>query len=223
MDANRQFWNEQQHKLRELLFHSEQRAAAIDLFLVQHAMVHSSIMAPGQPWSFEDEVLAGLTETQMRRIPQGKEQSIAWALWHIARTEDVTMNLLLAASPQVFDRDNWGEHLHLTRRDIGTAMHCTAIAELSAQIDLAALRAYRVAVGRRTQEIATQLLLHELRQPVETERLQAVVAQGALVEDAYEVKKYWGRHPKANLLLMPATRHPFTHLNEALRLRKKRD
>ncbi|MFN8488392.1 MAG: DinB family protein [Caldilineaceae bacterium] len=221
MNANREFWNEQQHKLRALLLHSEQRAAAIDLFLAQHAMVHSAIMAPGHPWSFEDEVLEGLTEAQIRRMSQRKEQSIAWALWHIARTEDVTMNLLLAASPQVFDIGNWGEHLHITRRDIGTAMHGAAIAELSDQIDIPALHGYRVAVGRRTQEIVTQLLLHELRQPVEAERLQAVVAQGALVEDAYEVKAYWGRHPKANLLLMPATRHPFTHLNEALRLRKK--
>jgi hypothetical protein len=32
---------------------------------------------------------------------------------------------------------------------------------------------------------------------------------------------YWGGHPAANLLLMPATRHSFVHLNEIKRMLPK--
>ena len=34
--------------------------------------------------------------------------------------------------------------------------------------------------------------------------------------------KYWGKRDTAGLLLMPATRHNFIHLNEALRLKQAR-
>ena len=33
--------------------------------------------------------------------------SIAWFIWHMTRIEDVTMNLLLAGSPEVFSSANW--------------------------------------------------------------------------------------------------------------------
>ena len=33
--------------------------------------------------------------------------------------------------------------------------------------------------------------------------------------------KYWGGNPNANLLLMPATRHPLVHLNEISRMNPK--
>jgi len=61
----------------------------------------------------------------------------------------------------------------------------------------------------------------ELRQIVEAERIERVKAEGALVPAAYGVAEYWGRHTKGNLLLIPATRHSFTHLNEAGRVRQK--
>ena len=61
----------------------------------------------------------------------------------------------------------------------------------------------------------------ELRQRVEPARIERVKAEGAVVPAAYRVAAYWGRHTKGNLLLIPATRHSFTHLNEAGRVRQK--
>jgi hypothetical protein len=96
------------------------------------------------------------------------------------------------------------------------------IAQFSAVIDIEALRAYRVAVGRRTQEIVRQLAAEELKQKVDPARLQRVWDEGAVVEAARGIADYWGRRTIAGLLLMPATRHNIVHLNEALQIKRRR-
>jgi hypothetical protein len=65
-------------------------------------MLHSAQMAQAGLWSFEDEVLQGLADPDLRRIPPDEEHSITWVLWPLARIEDVTMNLLVASRPQLF-------------------------------------------------------------------------------------------------------------------------
>ena len=184
-------------------------------------MLHTVSLMPGSHWSFQDEISADLTDQQLRHIPSGKLHSIAWLLWHIARTEDITINLLLANADQLLYADHWFERLTVPIRDIGTEMSASDSTELSAHIDIAALRAYRRAVGQRTREIVQKVTARELRQRVEAERIERVKAEGALVPAAYGVAEYWGRHTKGNLLLIPATRHSFTHLNEAGRVRQK--
>ena len=191
------------------------------LFLKHHAMLHSATVAQTESWSYEDEVLNDMTEEQLRRLPQNSDHSVAWLIWHMARCEDITMNLLVAGSPQILLRDNWLERMKITVRDTGNAMDQVAIANFSAAIDVAALRAYRVAVGRRTQEIARQLGPEDLPQKVAPARLQQVWTEGAVVEAARGIADYWGRRTVVGLLLMPATRHNIVHLNEALKLKRK--
>ena len=52
-------------------------------------------VAGAEPWSFEDAVLDDMTEERIRRVPRNCEHSVAWIIWHIARCEDITMNLLV--------------------------------------------------------------------------------------------------------------------------------
>jgi hypothetical protein len=221
VEANRQYWSDQQQRFRRLLLLSDRHTEAIHAFLEQHAMLHTASLVPGSRWSFQDEISADLTDQQLRHIPSARLHSIAWLLWHSARTEDVTINLLLANTNQLLYAEHWFERLAIPTRDIGTEMTATDIAALSAQIDIAALCAYRQAVGRHAREVVQQVTAGELRQRVEAERIERVKAEGALVPAAYGVAEYWGRHSKANLLLIPATRHSFTHLNEAGRVRHK--
>jgi hypothetical protein len=96
------------------------------------------------------------------------------------------------------------------------------MAALSATIDVDALRAYRLAVGCETREIVQQLGPETLKQKVEPSRLQQVLDEGAVVEAARGIVDYWSRRNIAALLLMPATRHHLTHLNEAYRLKRRR-
>jgi hypothetical protein len=179
-------------------------------------------MAQTEPWSFEDELLNDMTDEQIRRIPQNCDHSVAWNIWHIARIEDVAMNLLVAGSPQILHRDNWLERMKISVPHTGNAMDREEMVALSASISIVGLRDYRLAVGRRTREIVKELSVNDLQQKVQPSRLQQVMDEGALVEAAGGIKDYWGRRNIAGLLLMPATRHPLSHLNEALRLKRRR-
>lgn len=185
-------------------------------------MLHSAKMAQTEEWSFEDAVLDDMTEELIRRIPQNCEHSVAWLIWHIARCEDITMNLLVAGSPQVMIRDNWLDQMGITVRDTGNTMDEQVMADFSNAINIEAMRAYRVAVGRRTREIVQGLEPEDLKQKVDPSRLQRVMAEGAVVETARGLIDYWGKRDTAGLLLMPASRHHIVHLNEALKLKKRR-
>lgn len=199
----------------------EQFKLAVPLLLSQHAMLHSTSMAQTEPWSFEDWVFEDLQADQLRRIPPRGEHSVAWNIWHIARIEDIAMNILVADSPQVFHQDNWQVKLNIGVQHSGNAMSQAEIADLSTRIDLDELRAYRASVGRRTREIIQQLQPQDLKKKVEPTRLQRVMDQGALVEASREIADYWSRRDIAGLLLMPATRHNLVHLNESLNIKSK--
>jgi len=220
MEAYRKLCLKRQTELRSVLGHMEQYDQAIQLFFHQHAMLHSAKMAGTEPWSFEDEILDDITDEQFRSIPAKGEHSIAWAFWHIARIEDVCMNLLVAGSPQVLHQDDWLARMRVSVQETGNAMGPAGIAELSAHLDLQVLRAYRLVVGRRTCSIIADLSPQDLKRKVEPARLQRVLDEGAVLEPAHGLIDYWGRRDIAGLLLMPASRHLLVHLNEALQIER---
>lgn len=194
---------------------------ALPIFLSQHAMLHTAQLDVRVHWSCQDEVLSGLTPEQMRAVPKGSPHSVAWKIWHIARCEDVTMNLLLAGSPQVLTSGNWPGKLGITCVSVGNEMSGEEIAGMSDAINLKALLAYRLAVGRRTRSIVRRLDVDSLWKPPTPDRLQRLFEEGAVIERVAWLRDYWGGHPAANLFLMPATRHNLVHLNEIARMRSK--
>ena len=222
VESYRKQLNNQQTELRRVMTDSGRFEEAIALFLSQHAMLHSEKMAQTGVWSYEDAVLDDMTEAQIRRIPRNCEHSVAWTIWHMARIEDVAMNILVAGDRQVLHQDDWPARLKTTARDSGNNLAVEDVAILSAALDIDALRAYRVAVGRRTQKIVKQLSPEGLEQKVDPVRLQRVKDEGAIVEAASGITDYWGKRTVAGILLMPVTRHNLVHLNEALRLKQRR-
>lgn len=220
MDPNRKRWNEGHQRLNRALAAGD-RDKAIELFLNQHAMIHSARMAKGWLWSFEDEVLNSLTDEQIRKIPPGGEHSIAWILLHLARIEDITMSMLVAGTEQIFTRGGWAEKLNVDIVHSANKMSEAGVANISVKIDINALKAYRLAVGYRTRQIVQKLEAADFKKKVAPARLQQVLDEGAVISEAMEVINYWGTRTIAGLLLMPATRHNILHLNEALRIRQE--
>jgi len=222
MDPNRKHWNEQLKLLRKTLNHPEDVQTAIDLFLHQHTMVHDAEMSNSRLHSFADEVWEGASEATLRCVPPKFEHSIAWIIWHLARIEDMTMNGLLAGKTQVFSQDDWHTKLKIEFRHSGNVVMDDAdVTDLSQTIDIDALKAYRLAVGRSTQEVVKALEADDLERTVEPARLQELLENGSVVEEASDLLTYWGNLTFAGLLLMPPTRHNFVHLNEALKVKKK--
>jgi hypothetical protein len=221
MDPRRKLWNQQQQALRQSLACLDNPTRAIELFLSQHAMLHAAGMSQMGLYSFEDEILGGLSEQQMRIIPRNLDHSIVWVLWHMTRIEDATMNLLVAGSPQVLLRENWLERMEIPIRDTGNGMDPDGVADLSAAINIPALRAYRLSVGGRTRAIVNQLQPHELRQKVDPARFGHMTEEEAVSVEASGLLEYWGRLTITGLLLMPPTRHAFLHWSETLRIKQK--
>ena len=220
MDANRKLWNDGHQILRRALA-SHDYQKAIEQFMIQHAMVHSKKVSRMDVWSFEDELWQGLTESAFRAIPPNSEHSIAWMLFHIARIEDITMNLLIAGTPQLYLKDGWAKKLKSTIPHSANKMDDESVVQLSTALDMQALRMYRIAVGQRTRAIVKKIRVEEFDQKVNPKRLQKVLAEGAVTPEAMEIVNYWGSRTIAGLLLMPATRHNLLHLNEALRVKQK--
>ncbi len=220
MNPNHQAWNRQQRELQQALLKPLDHQQAVELFLCQHAAVHSAAMSGRSLWSFEDDIWQDVGEQDARSIPAAMEHSLVWIFWHLARIEDVTMNLLVAGCPQVLTEGNWLARTNSPICHTGNAMQSSEIAALGETIDLEALRAYRAAVGRRTQEIVCLLKPGDFKRNVQPARLEQIRAQAAVLDAAWAIVDYWSTRTIGGLLLMPATRHNFLHLNEALRIKR---
>jgi hypothetical protein len=188
---------------------------AADFFLVHHARVHAA--GVGEPTSMWERVYGGLTDDQMRARPPGMN-SLAWILWHAARVEDVNVNLVVTAGHQVFD-DAWAKRLNVGRVDIGTGMTDAEVTDLSRRLDLAAAKAYRNAVGKRTREVATKLRVGAWDEMVSQLDVNRAVAAGAFGPHAGWVEKFWQGVTKANRLGATGISHNAMHLGEAAVIR----
>jgi hypothetical protein len=67
----------------------------------------------------------------------------------------------------------------------------------------------------------SRLDLTVLWMPPDPARLERLIGSGDVRPAASWHLDYWGDHIAGNLLLMPATRHPFVHFNEVQRMRPK--
>jgi hypothetical protein len=165
---------------------------------------------------YTDDLLGELSERQLRARPHPAVNTIAWLLWHMARTEDVGVNRLVADREQVFDDGGWDERLAVPRRDIGTAMTDAEVDELSGGLDLAALREYWAAVGRRTVEVVAALRPGDLDAISGGPRVQRLTGdEGVLVDRATWVAEMWADMSRGAALCQLGLAHNYGHLYEA--------
>jgi len=190
---------------------------ARDLFLDQHAAVHSAAVG-GNKMSAAERAFAGLTEAQMRVRPREDLNSLAWLMWHIARAEDIMVNRMLASQAQVFD-EAWKKRLGISRPDFGIGMTSPEVTELTQKIDVGALREYRDTVGRRTREIVGGFKPQDWEGSVTAEVVERASDEGAFgVRTEMMVKMFPGR-PRAAVLSGIALFHSAGHMGEAATVR----
>lgn len=223
MDNKRTLWNSQQNLLREIVLKSDRFDEAMLLCLQQHSMVHSSEMSQTDQVTFEDELWDRLDEAAFRTLLKGKDETIAWDIWHLTRIEDITMNILVDGGNQIINTDNWIEKMHVKVCDTGNAMTNEEIVEFSSTVNMKELRDYRIEVGRQTRKIIQQFQPLDMKRKMEPERLQRILDEGAVlnVEDANWLIDFWGKKNVAGILLMPITRHHLVHINESMDIKKK--
>ncbi len=221
---NQKSWGEQHQLLKSIVLKPERFEEAINLCLELHAMVHSSEMSSGKTSTFEDEVWEGLDEKSFRCKPTLKDRTIAWNLWHLARIEDITMNILVASQAQVIHSEKWLEKMNVQIQDTGNAMTDEEIVDFSSRLNMQALRNYRIAVGRKTREIISGFKAVDLKRKMNNpQNLARILEEGAVLEhpDSKWLVDFWGRKNVAGILLMPVTRHQMVHIHDSIRLKGK--
>lgn len=187
----------------------------LEFFLRSHALTHGLEVGESEGrFSLEYGRLRGLSDEQLRLRPNGWN-SMAWLIWHIARTEDVGINVVVADRPQVLDAGGWGPRLNVARRDVGTGMTDEEVEALSATIDLPSLRSYRRAVGLATRDVARMLEPETWDRILSAEDLARAVNQGALGPQAGWIAELWEGKSVAWVFYWVAVGHNIMHLSQA--------
>jgi hypothetical protein len=185
---------------------------ALRFFLDAHQAFHTSRRSS---W------LEPFTDEQIRWRPPDGRNSIAWLMWHIGRTEDFGVNRFVADRRQVLDSGEWFERMGVPYRMMGAGMTSAEVDDLSARIDVAALKGYLDAVAQSTEEVVQTLRSEILDEVVDPARVRQVVfdegvggPNGAWIAEVLlgKTKAYFLRHL--------ALTHSYGHSYEAMTLRR---
>ena len=181
---------------------------AIDLWLLRYESVHSFVA---------DDLVADLTEAQVRGRPVPGVNPVAWLIWHAMRIEDVCVNRFILDRPQVLDA-GWLDRLRVGRRDVGTGMDDAQVAALCERVDVAELRGYCRAVTRATLDAVPALRGMELEATVPADRVTHVsTVEGAVDPGASWLTEFWaGGRSRGWILFQTSLLHVYGHYFEGL-------
>jgi hypothetical protein len=186
---------------------------AKDLFLLQHAHLHTAAVSGEEGPSLEDSLCDGLSPDLMRERPGGLN-SIVWLLWHMTRFEDVVVNTVLRGAPEVLD-GAWLARLGIDTRLIGTGSSDDEVASFSTTVDPLLVRDYRAAVGRRTHRWAEREADWDALAAVPDVAARLAAAPTALDDRAEWVRALWSKRTGLGLLALPVIGHSYIHIGEA--------
>jgi hypothetical protein len=186
-------------------------------FFLTHSYNHAGDVS-GHRSSLTDRVFGGLTDAQMRARPVKGVNSLVWLLWHMARTEDVAVNLVITAGSQVLD-DAWARRMNVEYRNIGSGMTDDEVGDLTARADIDSVRAYRSAVGRRTRDVVLAFRPEAWDEIIGLEDIARAAATGALRDYRPGQKYPWQGASRWQQLSSSAAGHNILHHGEAITVR----
>lgn len=206
--------------MRQLIRTADGFDEAMQICMDLHASVHFSDVSNTQQPTYADLICAGLVDEDYKQRPLKNSYTIAWNIWHMTRIEDLTMNLLVRETEQVFNAD-WQKQINTPISDTGNAMNKEEMVTFSKPLDIDALLAYRNAVGLQTRAILKTLSESDMRLPVSTNGTERVLSEGGVTEhpDSIWLQEFWGNKDIAGILLLPITRHQCVHWNDAAKIK----
>ena len=181
---------------------------AIDLWLLRYEPIHTFVA---------DDLVASLTEAQVRGRPVPGVNPIAWLIWHAMRIEDVCVNRFVLDRPQVLDA-GWPSRLRVSRCDVGTGMTDAQVDALCRAVDVEQLRGYCRAVTRATLDAEPLLRGLDLEVSVPAERVTRVCTEeGAVDPGATWLTEFWaGGRSRGWIVAQTSLLHVYGHYFEGL-------
>lgn len=191
---------------------------AIEMLLRDHARAHAAGVGEPEGGLAMAQVLY-VEDEEMRKQPGEGLNSLAWLLWHMARSEDMAVNLFVAGRPQVLQEEGWAERLGIDRIDMAAGMSDDEVSDFTERVNLDALREYRTAVGNRSREVVLSMKPAELDEVIDHSLVRAAFADGTISENAAWLDGFMKDKTKAFVLGHTMTAHNFMHIGEAFCLR----
>jgi hypothetical protein len=168
---------------------------------------HSGVRA-----AFHLEVRNAVTSEQLRERPGGTGNSVVWLAWHLARYEDVLVNVVARACEQVL-ADGWLERLQWPDRTMGIGATEATVEQLSRAIDLDAVESYWTSVHDSTIGWLAAVAPEELEQVSDVdERLRS--APEVVEGEAAWIADLWRGKQVGTLLRSFVVLHGYRHLGE---------
>ena len=189
----------------------------LETYLRDQAFTHTAAVAPAFPFNI-DYLFADLSDSALRARPHGLN-SVAWLVWHLARVEDACVSYFVCSSTQLLD-DGWAGRLGTDRRDLGTGMSKTEVAELSESIRLPELRQYRDAVGCRTRTLVPSIWPDRWETRISVTDIDRAAEDRVVSEAAAAaMRQYLPSQTREAALLWWGLHHSLVHLGQLMSLR----
>lgn len=155
----------------------------------------------------------------MAARPGGVGNSIVWLVWHLARTEDVAVNVMVNDAPQVLETGGWGERMRITDRRIGTGFEESEVEALSKAADVEAVDGYWQAVRGATDAWLPTVPAGAFDAVPDVRGRLSAIAPIAPPKALEGLIAFWGGRPAAFLIRFPLINHGFLHLGEMFAIR----
>jgi hypothetical protein len=167
------------------------------MFLLFHRYAHGDIP------SSASMLFRSSSAEDWRVLPPG-HNSIAWLVWHIARGEDWGVNAMLRGGPEVLTRDGWNERMGLSRLDFGIGMTMDEVRDLTAAIDIDALKGYHSAVVDETRSFLQDFDFDTLDRPFDAAARLAQIPETVGPSDIarFIVERWTTKSPFLHILAM---------------------
>lgn len=221
MDMLRRKWNDCLKEFRESLKGWDNKKIRTDILLDLHAAVHDRSIGKRKIHSFFNEMIDTLPIKAFSSIPEKEKHSYAYHIWHTTRIEDINIVYVISGLPQVLDTGNWLSKLGIDIRNTGNTLSREEVQVFSDKIDVEALLEYRKSVASETQRIIKEMNPVDLKTKVNPHVFEKLLHDEDVLPGASWLIDYWKKKDYAGLFLIPATRHHFLHINEALKYKKK--
>ncbi len=164
----------------------------------------------GMQMLFQANIGGVVPSERLAEKPPHVAYSIAWAIWHIARGEDVAVNTLIRGEPQVLVRDGWAARFGLTDPHPGLGLDDEDESFVS-RADPSALLEYFAEVAHETKGWLRTAPLEVLDELPDVEGL---LLPGAPAAQAAWMREEWVGKPGSFFLSWAVIGHGLMHIGE---------
>ena len=212
-------WNEQQKQLRILLQNPKTFNNGKNLLFTMHSLLHEKKVYAAEIETYYDDLWNDL-KPETCKIISNKETSILWDIWHITRIEDLVGNVLIGNKNEIFNKEIKTK-MNINIKDTGNTMTHAEMELFNNEINIKALKDYRVKVGKSTQKIINALEHSDMKRKINKEQLDTILKNGGVLDESKWLLDFWGKKDVLGLIMMPITRHQIVHLNDCFRIKEK--